>query len=506
MPILAAALLSAELSKKVDEVFAPYDKSNSPGCAAAIVRGGGIAYERGYGIASLEHDIAITPSTVFDIASVSKQFTAAVTLQLVADGKLSLDDDVRKYVPELPDYGAKITIRNLLHHTSGLRDYTDLLGNFGYNGEDLTGDHEALMLLTRQKALNFAPGTDYSYSNSNFFLLSIIAKRASGKSLRDLMRERIFAPLGMTSSDLADDHARVIHHRATGYDPRGDGEFAVDMSDWESTGDGGVNTSVEDLAKWMTNGQRFIQPLLVHDKLASGETPDYGFGIVDMKRGEHRLIFHDGAWAGYRAAVFMLPDDDLSIAITCNLGSTSGALLAYRVADAILGEVGGQASTPVLDVVEGVYLDRLSGTVIRVTSKDGKILVGGNALRPLGNGRFVAGRGARVVQFRDKAIDVTDGNARMHRFVLAPPADAPSRPRADAPPFAGRYQNAEISAEWTVVARDGKLFMTGDRLGEAELKPVYENAFTMYGMVIEFSKDGFTLSNRGLWRMPFHRV
>jgi CubicO group peptidase (beta-lactamase class C family) len=500
MPILAAAILSAELSKKVDEVFAPYDKSNSPGCAAAIVRGGGIAYERGYGIASLEHDIAITPSTVFDIASVSKQFTAAVTLQLVADGKLTLDDDVRKYVPELPDYGAKIAIRNLLHHTSGLRDYTDLLGNFGYNGEDLTGDREALMLLTRQKALNFAPGTDYSYSNSNYFLLSIIAKRVAGKSLRDLMRERVFTPLGMTSSDLADDHARVIHHRATGYDPRGDNDFAVDMSDWESTGDGGVNTSVEDLAKWMTSGQRFIQPLLVHDKLATGETPDYGFGIVDMKRGEHRLIFHDGAWAGYRSAVFMLPDDDLSIAITCNLGSTSGALLAYRVADAILGELPASTSTEAPPAnVEGVYLDHLSGTVIRVTSKDGKILVGGNALRPLGSARFVAGRGARVVQFRDKALDVTDGNAKTHRYVLVPP------PRAGAPSFAGRYQNTEISADWTVVARDGKLFMTGDRLGEIELRPAYENGFTMFGYVIEFSKDGFTLSNRGLWRMRFTR-
>ena len=498
MPILAAALLSAELSKKVDEVFAPYDKSNSPGCAAAIVRGGGIAYEHGYGIASLEHDIAITPSTVFDIASVSKQFTAAVTLQLVADGKLSLDDDVRKYVPELPDYGGRITIRNLLHHTSGLRDYIDLLGNFGFNSEDLTGDREALMLLARQKALNFAPGTDHSYSNSNFFLLSIIAKRVSGKSLRDLMRERIFAPLGMTGSDLADDHARVIHHRATGYDPRGGNEFAVDMSDWEATGDGGVNTSVEDLAKWMTSGQRFIQPLLVHDKLATGETPDYGFGIVDMKRGEHRLIFHDGAWAGYRAAVFMLPDDDLSIAIACNLGSTSGALLAYRVADAILGEVGGPAP-PLVPNVDGIYVDRLSGTIIRVTTMDGKTLVGGNPLRPLGNGRFVAGRGARVVELRDKAIDVTDGNARTHRYVLAPP------PRTDAS-FAGRYQNAEISADWTVVARDGKLFMTGDRLGEIELRPAYENAFTMYGTVIEFSKDGFTLSNRGLWRMRFRRV
>jgi CubicO group peptidase (beta-lactamase class C family) len=499
MPILAAAILSAELSKKVDEVFAPYDKSNSPGCAAAIVRRGAVAYERGYGIASLEHDIAITPSTVFDIASVSKQFTAAVTLQLVADGKLSLDDDVRKYVPELPDYGAKITIRNLLHHTSGLRDYTDLLGNFGYNGEDLTGDREALMLLARQKALNFAPGTDYSYSNSNFFLLSIIAKRATGKTLRDLMRERIFAPLGMTSSDLADDHARVIHHRATGYDPRGDNDFAVDMSDWESTGDGGVNTSVDDLAKWMTSGQRFIQTLLVHDKLPGGETPDYGFGIVDMKRGEHRLIFHDGAWAGYRAAVFMLPDDDLSIAITCNLGSTSGALLAYRVADAILGEVGGQTPSPVVvPNADGVYVDRVTGTIIRVTTTDGKTLVGGNTLRPLGDGRFAAGRGARIVQFRDKAIDVTDGNARPHRYLLAAP------PRIDAS-FAGRYQNTEISADWTVVARDGKLFMTGDRLGEIELRPAYENGFTMFGYVIEFSKDGFTLSNRGVWRMRFAR-
>src|SRR5262249_3308734 len=190
MPIAAAflfaATLTAETKTKIDKLFAAWDKANSPGCAIAIVENGAVAYERGYGMASLEHDVRITPSTAFDIASTSKEFTGAIIMQLVAEGKLRLDDDIRKYVPEIPDYGPKITIAELLHHTSGLRDYTDLLGFYGYSGEDLTGDREALMLLKRQKSLNFAPNTEYSYSNTGYFLLTAVAGRVTGKRFGDL--------------------------------------------------------------------------------------------------------------------------------------------------------------------------------------------------------------------------------------------------------------------------------------------------------------------------------
>ena len=493
--LLLASALSADVAAKIDAVFAGYDKTSSPGCALVVVRDGVIAYQRGYGMASLEHGIAIAPSTVFDIGSVSKQFTAAVITQLAADGKLSLDDDIRKFVSEIPDYGTKITIRNLLHHTSGIRDYGDLLGWSGYSTEDLTGDREALLVLSRQKKLNFAPGTDYSYSNSGYFLLSIIAKRAAGKSLRELMRERIFTPLGMSSSDLFDDHTRVLRHRATGYGQHG-AEWGVDMSDWEQVGDGGVNTTVEDLAKWMIAGQRFIEPLLTRDELSTGELPDYSFGLDISTRAGRRMNWHDGGWAGYRSADLMIPDDRLAIAITCNARNASGATLAFNVADAILGDVPAISKEAIPTHAEGVYLDRVNGSILRVAATT----VGGAPLRALGGGRFQVGRGGRVIEFRDKAIDVTDDEARTHRFSLAPPA----RPISNE--FNGRYRSDEIAADWTVFTRDGKLYVSGDRLGEIELTPIYENGFSAAGYVFEFSPTGLTISNRGLWHLPLARV
>jgi len=494
MPVAAALLLATTLTAgtkaKIDQVFAPYDKTNTPGCALAIVQNGAVAYERGYGMADLENEVKITPATNFDIASTSKEFTAAIIMQLAAEGKLRLDDDIRKYVPEIPDYGTKITISQLLHHTSGLRDYTDLLGFFGYNSEDLTGEREALMLLSRQKKLNFAPDTEYSYSNTGFFLLTVIARRATGKPFRDLVRERIFTPLGMTGSDIRDDHTRVQKNRATAYSPHGD-SWGIDMSDWEQVGDGGVNTSAEDMAKWMTGGTRLIDSLNTFEKLTSGETPRYGAGLVFAKRAGHPIVFHNGAWAGYRSAIFMLPDDHFGTAILCNAGNSNPGNLGFQILDTIFGPVPPVSNEPIPPHANGVYLHVPSGTTFTLPVP----------LTPIGNGRFSAGRsGLIIVEFKDRAIDVTENEAVKRPYVLVPPP----KPLTDQ--FNGRYQSAEISADWTAFTRNGKLFLSGDRLGEVELTPLYENGFSLFGYVIEFNADGFTLSNRGIWRFPFVKV
>ena len=488
---LLLAALTATTKTKIDQIFAAYDKTNTPGCAVAIVQNGAVAYEHAYGMADLEHDVKITPKTNFDIASTSKEFTGAIIMQLAAEGKLRLDDDIRKYVPEIPDYGTKITISELLHHTSGLRDYTDLLGFYGYNGEDWTGDREALMLLSRQKSLNLTPDTEYSYSNTGFFLLTVIAKRASGEPFRDLVRERIFTPLAMTASDVRDDHTRIQHDRATAYSPHG-GDWGIDMSDWEQVGDGGVNTSADDMAKWMIGGTRFIDSLKTFEKLASGETPVYGAGLVFGKRAGHRMLFHNGAWAGYRSALMMLPDDQLGTVVLCNAGNANAASFAFQILDTILGPVPAVSNDPIPPGADGVYLHAPSGTTFTFP---------GLALVPLGNGRFSAGRsGLTVVEFKDKAIDITENEAIKRHYVLMPPP----KPLTDE--FNGRYRSAEISADWTAFTRNGKLFLSGDRLGEVELTPVYENAFSVFGYIIEFNPGGFTLSNRGLWRFPFVKV
>ncbi len=271
---------------QIDNVFADLQKPGSPGCALAVLRDGQVIYAKGYGLASVELNAPITPQTVFDIGSTSKQFTAASVLLLEQLGKLSINDDVRKYIPELPDYGQKITILNLLNHTSGLRDYLALLQLSGVNGDSVTTDDDALALLIRQKNLNFAPGSEWAYSNTGFFLLSVIVKRVSGMTLREFASKNIFEPLGMTHTTFRDDHAMLIPHRALAYDPAGKSGYKLNVSYYEQLGDGAVHTSVEDLAKWDENfysgrigGKNFLDEFQQIGKLNTGKPLDYAKGL-----------------------------------------------------------------------------------------------------------------------------------------------------------------------------------------------------------------------------------
>jgi CubicO group peptidase (beta-lactamase class C family) len=331
----------------VDEVFGDLAKANSPGCALGVYRDGKIIYAKGYGLANIEENVAITPQSVFDIGSTSKQFTAASILLLEKRGKLSINDDVRKYLPELPEYGQKITILHLLNHTSGLRDYLTLMELAGINTDSVTTDEDALALIDRQKALNFAPGSDWLYSNSGFFLLSIIVKRASGKTLREFAAENIFTPLEMTHTQYRDDHASLIANRALAYDEKEkkDG-YTLNVSYFEQTGDGAVHTSVEDLLKWDENfysprvgGQDFLTELQEHGKLNSGKALDYAKGLfVGDYRGLH-TVSHGGAWGGYRAELLRFPEQRFSVACLCNVGNANPTERAYEVADAYLGSL-----------------------------------------------------------------------------------------------------------------------------------------------------------------------
>ena len=336
----AAPADSAALAAATDRVFAHLDKPGSPGCALGVYRDGRIAYARGYGLANLELGVPITPRTVFDIGSTSKQFTAMSILLLARDGKLSLDDPVRKHVPELPDYGRPVTIRHLLHHTSGLRDYIELLSLTGARAEDWTTDDDALAVISRQRALNFDPGSEWLYSNTGFFLLSVVVERASGMSLRRFADERIFRPLGMTSTHFHDDHTMVVPGRATGYSPREGGGFSIDMSDWEQTGDGGVMTTVEDLLKWDENfyaarvgGRALLDTMQRPGTLNGGKPLEYAAALFIRPYRGLRTVSHGGAWAGYRAELLRFPDQHLSVACLCNVSNGNPSGLARRVAD-----------------------------------------------------------------------------------------------------------------------------------------------------------------------------
>lgn len=354
LPSAAAAQngqLPDSIVHRIDSVFTRYDRTASPGCALGVYRDGKIVYSRGYGMANLEHAIAITPRTVFDIGSTSKQFTASAIALLAQDGKLTLDDDVRKHIPELPQYQKTITIRHLLNHTSGLRDYLTLMSLRGVNFDGVTTDEDALDLIVRQKALNFEPGSEYLYSNSGFFLLSTIVRRASGKSLAQFAHERIFAPLGMHDTHFHDDHTHIVPLRATGYEPRPDGGFRISMSGFEQTGDGAVMTTVEDLLKWDNNfytptigGEPLLRDLHTMGVLTNGRLLSYALGLmIDDYRGLRR-VRHGGSWAGYRADLVRFPVAKTTVTCLCNLGSANPSALADRVADILLADRLGPAT------------------------------------------------------------------------------------------------------------------------------------------------------------------
>src|SRR5690349_3241656 len=243
-----AQTFAPDMAKQVDKVFAKWDRADSPGCALGVYRGGQIVYKRGYGMEDLNQDVHITPRTVFHVASMSKQFTAASIVLLAQQGKLSLDDDVRKYIPELPDFQQKITIRNLVYHTSGLRDQWALLELAGWRySKDLITDEDVLSVLTRQKELNFKPGERHVYSNTGYTLLGLIVKRVSGLSLREFTIKNIFEPLGMTRTHFRDDHAEIIKHNAVGYEQETGKPFEISITNFDTVGATSLHTTVEDL-------------------------------------------------------------------------------------------------------------------------------------------------------------------------------------------------------------------------------------------------------------------
>jgi len=340
-----AATSDEKSGAAVDEVFSDLTKPGSPGCALAVYRDGKIIYAKGYGLANIEENVAITPQSVFDIGSTSKQFTAASILLLEKQGKLSVNDDVRKFIPQLPSYGQKITILHLLNHTSGLRDYLSLMELAGINTDSVTSDADAMALITRQKAPNFAPGSDFLYSNTGFFLLSVIVQRVSGKSLREFATENIFAPLEMTHTQYRDNHAALIANRALAYEEQENKDgYTLDVSYFEQTGDGAVHTSVEDLLKWDENfysprvgGKDFLDEIQERGKLNNGKVLDYAKGLRLRDYRGLQTVSHGGAWGGYRAELLRFPEQHFSVACLCNVGNAGPTRRAHQVADIYLG-------------------------------------------------------------------------------------------------------------------------------------------------------------------------
>jgi len=334
-----------ELAPRIATLLKDWDQPDTPGCSIAVVKDGTIIYSGGFGMANLDHSIPNAADTVFRIASVSKHITASCMLLLADEGVLTLDSDIRKWLPEIPEYDETITIRHLLHHTSGLRDYTSLMRLLEIGDEDLLTGQQTIDLIARQKGLNFSPGEKHSYCNSGYFLLSVICERASGKTLRQYADEKIFSPLEMTSSHYHDNHLEVTPKRATGYAPIGKGKYRIHETVLDHVGDGGVFTTVEDLATWTTAlgearlGANLLQRLQQKFTLNDGEVLDYCLGVVDTSFRGQRMLQHGGGWVGFRTSLAAFPEQGIVIICLGNCSAFNPGRISRQIAALVVEDL-----------------------------------------------------------------------------------------------------------------------------------------------------------------------
>ena len=519
---------------KIDTIFSRFDHRDSPGCIVGVSRAGKVVFEKGYGMADLERDVPITPTSIFHVASISKQFTAMAILLLEQQGKLSIEDDVRKYIPELPDYGKRITLRHLLQHTSCIRDQWTLLRMAGWRGDDLITEDDVMWAVTRQRALNFDPGAEYLYSNSGFTLLAVIVKRVSGHSLREFADEQIFKPLGMAHTHFHDDHTMMVPHRTSAYEPRQAGGWSVSIPVFDTYGATSLFTTAEDLLSWEQNfGTPVVgTPALLarmqqEGILNDGTRTGYALGIaVGTHRGV-REIGHSGADAGYRADVERYPDQQLAVTALCNASNSNPGVLTRQVADLYLGAAlapepsqarqAGAVTLPVsrLAALAGVYR-RSTGDVLRLEVRDGKLWIAEGArteLLALSDSRFalrgVDGEAVFDSTAAGRALRLRRGTGRDQIFQqMTPFAPTPAQLAA----FAGRYRSAELDTDVEVKATDSTLVLSERRPGSLVMRPVYTDAFRGGIGVTEFSRDasgrvtGFVVNAGRVRALRFDRI
>jgi CubicO group peptidase (beta-lactamase class C family) len=387
-----------DLSQGVDRIFAAYDSARTPGCSLGVIRDGGFVYRKSYGAASLELGVPLSPESVFYVGSVAKQFTAASAVLAAEQGLLSLDDNVRKYIPELPDYDGTITLRQMLNQTSGFRDFLDLIYLSGHDAADFNSPNEILKLIERQKGLNNVPGAEWIYSNTNYFLLGIVLQRATGKTLAEYAAENIFRPLGMAHTTFYDDASVVVPGRVAAYDPGPNGQFLVDWSTtYAVVGGGGLMTTVDDLLLWDNNfyANRLGKGALVKELETPGELNDgnkvaYGMGLIPGNYRGLPTIEHNGSMFGYRADLLRFPDQKFTVICLCNVSNAGPEEKSRLVANIYLKAEMQTDSIPIAAADKGLldpslfagqYLDSRTHTVYSFTASDGHLRAWGSNLR-----------------------------------------------------------------------------------------------------------------------------
>ena len=504
----------AESIAAVDSLFS-WATAGTPGCAVAVDRRGERVIDRAYGLADLDGGVPLTPTTRFDVGSVTKQFVAAAVLLLVEDGRLALDDDIRQYVPELPDPGAVVTLDHLLTHTGGVRDWTGL--------QMLArGEETALALTLRQGGLNFAPGAEWSYSNSGYVLLKEVVARVAGAPFSEVARERLFEPLGMTSTEYAEDPQDGTHGRLAVAYQEVDGRWEPGvLSRPERGGGGGLLSTARDLLIWnaaLEDGRlgAFVTDALQRPaRLQSGREIGYARGLFLDRIGGHRAVWHSGSAGAYKTLVARFPEDDLSLAIACNAGDSRGAMrFAGPIREQFLPTDKPDAATEAAGEAAGVDVERWAGLYLsepgvdgadvgearsdpmRLVEQQGRLRVdGGPWLVPVAADRLRPVEHTLTFQSDDEvelrfaspdAFDLVGSDGRATRYHRADPY-APTA--AERKALAGRYESAEVNGVLVVTAEGDGLTI---RLNDSRAFPLTPLARDTYGlgrMTLRFVRD-----------------
>ena len=464
------------IGKNIDDIFSQYHMQ--PGAAVGVFSKGKILFQKGYGLANLDYEVPVTPQSIFELASLSKQFAAACILSLEEEGKLKLDDPIQKYLPEIYDYKeGVITIRHLMHHTSGIRDYMKLMYLSGIPWDSNFDDMDALKLMQKQKRLNFTPGSEYRYSNTGHLLLALIVKQCSGMPFSRYAKEKLFDPLGMSSTLVYDRKDMIIKNRAIGYENSEDGYVVEHYYNFVAAGDGGVYTNVEDYFKWIANFtnnktaiSNFTEKMYTNGVLNNGEKIPYAQGLIHAKYQGHRTIVHSGVWGGFTSMYVNFPDEDFSVIVLSNNASLYAPGNAYAVIGTFFEngyltpiESNEVAPTPIklsrkqLEQFSGQYFNYIDGYSRKLYVKNDTLryqrsVNNESLLTPIGPNlfSFPGGRGIRI-QF-----DPHENGMQLSFLFPGEPVIKSYRytPReyslAELKPFVGQYYSEELDLTYTI--------------------------------------------------------
>ena len=504
LPIASAAQSTTADPAQLTPIFSAYQHKDTPGCAVAVDAPGQATLTAAYGMADLEHGVSNTPDTVFEAGSVSKQFTAAAVLLLVERKQVSLDDDIRKYFPEIPAYEKPITVRELLNHTSGLRDWGEVESIAGWprTTREYTHAH-VLEIISRQHALNYPPGAAWSYTNSGYNLAAMLVERVSGMSLQAFSRKEFFEPLGMTSTQWRDDFRKIVPNRAIAYDLHPDQrgqEWRQNMPFEDIYGNGGLLTTVGDLLKWNGNllsgklHPEIFAQMQQPSSLSDGRPIQYGFGFFLETIQGLPAVDHSGATAGYRAWLGRIPSRGLSVAVLCNAASANTTEMAHRIFSLYLGPATPETFVQPKDLKPGLYVFVRDHGAAQVADTNGVLTFNNEPAR-------IKTRFAGDKMYTPSSVYGEDVWERVEPWT-------PQNLSA----FIGTYSSEEAETTLTVAVEGGKLVIHRHPDSAFPLTPTYADAFNSDLGSIRFLRDAsgkvisLSLGSSRVWDLRFTRL